>query len=258
MSLIATPALVLHAFKYGESSKIVRLLTRDAGVQSAIAKGARGTKSRFGARLQVLSSGTAQLYVKTTRDLQTLGGFDVQVQRPELARDVRRYTAAAAAAELVLRFSPSEPHPEIYDLVVAGLDRLVSVPESELDGAALKLLWTTVGALGFAPRVDACARCGGALAPGAVVFSISDGGLLCHACGAGRRHPRLDPRARRTLLELITDLGEPDRHIGPRYAAAHRRLLVEFVTRHVAEGRDLPALHLWAGLSTYPAAGAGS
>ena len=40
MSVTATDAIVLQCFPYGDTSRIVRLLTRDAGVHSAIAKGA--------------------------------------------------------------------------------------------------------------------------------------------------------------------------------------------------------------------------
>ena len=40
MALVNTTAIVLSALRYSETSKIVRLATRDLGVQSAIAKGA--------------------------------------------------------------------------------------------------------------------------------------------------------------------------------------------------------------------------
>src|SRR5207253_2124060 len=51
MSLVTTPAVVLQTYRYSETSKVVRLATRDLGVQSAIAKGALRPKSRFGAVL---------------------------------------------------------------------------------------------------------------------------------------------------------------------------------------------------------------
>src|SRR3989441_9563236 len=59
------------------SSKVVRLATRDLGVHSAIAKGALRPKSRFGAGLELLSEGMAQLYFRETRELHTLGAFDL-------------------------------------------------------------------------------------------------------------------------------------------------------------------------------------
>jgi DNA repair protein RecO (recombination protein O) len=38
---LATDAIVLHAFDYRETSRIVRLATRDVGMVSVIARGAR-------------------------------------------------------------------------------------------------------------------------------------------------------------------------------------------------------------------------
>src|SRR5439155_27271114 len=55
MALVTTPAIVRQTYRYSETSKVVRLATRDLGVQSAIAKGALRPKSRFGAGLELLS-----------------------------------------------------------------------------------------------------------------------------------------------------------------------------------------------------------
>src|ERR1051325_4326295 len=156
--LVSTPAIVLHSFKYGDTSKIVRLLTREHGVQSAIAKGAFRTRSQFGARLQSLSQGVAQLYVKQTRDLQTLGAFDVTDQRSALADNVRRYSAAAALAELVLRLAPEERNPHVFDLLSESLDRLAQAPEETVGTIALTSLWQMIATLGFSPSLDDCAR----------------------------------------------------------------------------------------------------
>ena len=68
MPLAATPAIVLSALRYSETSKIVRMATRDYGVQSVIAKGALRPRSRFGASLQLLSEGVAHLMLHERRD----------------------------------------------------------------------------------------------------------------------------------------------------------------------------------------------
>ncbi len=249
MPLVTTPALVLHTFPYGETSKIARLLTPDHGVQSVIAKGALRPRSKFGARLQVLSDGTAQLYLKVNRDLHTLAEFEVTKLRAELAQDVARFAAGAALAELIMRSAPAEPHPEIYDCAVAQLDRLVQVQEDGRDAAALAALWAVVGALGFAPSLDACARDGSELPDGRVAFSVSDGGFLCKACARGGATTSLDASDRSVLERLVAAHGEPVGELSVRHAEAHRRLLLRFVERHVAEGRELRALAFWQELS---------
>src|SRR5260370_5471464 len=98
MSLISTPAVVLQTYRYSETSKVVRLATRDLGVQSAIAKGALRPKSRFGAGLELLSEGVAQLYFRETRELHTLRAFALVGPPRPLAADVRRFARAPAPA----------------------------------------------------------------------------------------------------------------------------------------------------------------
>lgn len=257
MPPISTPAVILHAFKYSESSKIVRLVTRELGVLSAVAKGASRPRSKFGARLQLLSEGVAQLYVKPNRDLHTLAEFEVVNLRHELATDVRRYVSASALAELVLRLAPAEPNEEIYVRLVVYLDSLSAVPVDYLETTSLSALWGIVCALGFEPAVNACARDGRRLPEGRAMFSIADGGLLCATCAKGSSTggatTRLSSDDRIALEHLIAGRCEEVGPLPPRHAAAHRRLLVRFVCRHVSEDRDLKALSFWESLPSWDA-----
>src|SRR5947208_2219573 len=96
MTLVVTEAIVLHAFDYLESSRILKLVTRDAGVRSVLARGAKRSRKRFGTALDLYAEGTAELRMKTGRDLDTLSSFDVpragrsaRVARTSRARDER-------------------------------------------------------------------------------------------------------------------------------------------------------------------------
>src|SRR5229473_1443799 len=135
MSLISTPAVVLQTYRYSETSKVVRLATRDLGVQSAIAKGALRPKSRFGAGLELLSEGVAQLYFRETRELHTLGAFDLVDLRRELAADVGRFAGATALAEVMLKMAPPAPLPSAYETLTGALDALAAAPPDRTDGA---------------------------------------------------------------------------------------------------------------------------
>jgi len=244
MQLVSTPAIVLQAFKYGDSSKIVRLATRDHGLQSAIAKGAARPKSPFGARLELLSQGTAQLYLKATRDLQTLSAFDLVAQHRDLARDLRRFAAASALAELVLRCAPTEPHPAVFDVLVEGLERLQRSSSVQLDPGELVALWRMVGVLGFTPVLGDCVRDGRQVPTGKVTFSIQDGGLLCEECARGVEGSVLGPTDIAVLRDIVAGEQDVPQQSPPTWAA-HRRLLARFVRHHLAEARDLKALGFW-------------
>ncbi len=256
MAVVSTPAIVLHAFPYRESSKIVRLATPDHGVLSAIAKGAQRAKSKFGARLQPMSGGVAQLYIRPNRDLQTLAEFDIEHERRALTHDVARYASAAALCELVLRFAPEQPHPEIFALLSALLDRLSVVGVEYLPAASLGALWSIVGVLGFAPALDGCAVDGRVIEPGAADFSVADGGFVCAGCGASRETSRIGADDRGILEGFVREgagagyesAGPSEQPLDPRHATAHRRLLSRFIRLHVAEDRDLKALNFWESL----------
>ena len=245
MALVTTPAIVLSALRYSETSKIVRLATRDLGVQSAIAKGALRPRSRFGAALQVLSEGQAQLLVKEHRELHVLAGFELSHLPVRLAGDLARYATASALAEVILRFAPADPHPESFDALRAALSRLESVDAGELEPLGFRLMWQLVSVLGFAPALDACVRDGAALpADGGLPFSTREGGALCQSCAAQHGATRLPERARADLEALLGE-DAPLPVLDERHAESHRRLLARYVRYHLGEGAELPALDFW-------------
>lgn len=245
MPLISTPAIVLATWRYGETSKIVRLATHDHGVQSVIAKGALRPRSRFGAALQVLSGGQAHYIQHDHRELHILTAFDLQTLPVLLTRDVGRYATGTVLAELLLRVAPAEPHPEAFDLLAAAIRRLEAEALPSLEALGINAIWRLVGALGFAPGVDACARDGRALAPGeSLAWSLQDGGALCPVCARGTETVRLTPEAAAALRQLVSDT-QPLPLLDRPNAAAHRRLLARYIRHHVGEGSSLPALEFW-------------
>ena len=245
MPLVITSAIVLSALRYGETSKIVRLATREHGVQSAIAKGALRPKSRFGGALQLLSEGQAQYLAKENRELHVLTAFDLGQLHVGLAADLSRYATAAALAEVMLRFAPPDPHPESYDLFRDALQTLEDAPPAEQDALGFRVLWHLVSVLGFAPSLDACVRDGTLLPEGGTLpFSTREGGALCPTCAAQHGATQLPAEARADLTALL----DPDASLpalDERHGAAHRRLLARYIRYHLAEGAELPALDFW-------------
>lgn len=249
MTLVTTRAIVLHGFPYLESSRVLRLLTRDAGVQSVIAKGARRTRARVGSGVDLFAEGDAQIYVKPSRDLHTLGAFDVARSRTGLALDVGRFTAASAIAELALRLVGPDPHPETFDMIVETLDLLADGPPPHVGAIAMAGAWRVVASVGFSPAVDVCAGCHAELASDEdVAFSHPTGGTLCARCarfaGSARRLPA---SARATLRAWLDDQAPPQSatSIDPLELRAHQRLLREFVREHLGDDRPLRAFAAW-------------
>jgi DNA repair protein RecO (recombination protein O) len=245
MPALRTDAVVLHVFDYLETSRILRLATREAGIQSVLARGARRPRSRYGSALDLFASGTAEIYIKAGRELHTLASFDVTRSRGQLAADLGRFTAASAIVELGMRFGTSEGHADLYDALVAALESIGESPPNASIDAALAGAWQIVSEMGFAPTLDACASCHASIADDAPAsFSHPAGGVLCRRCTSLAGSSRLLPAdARAALRAWVAGARAPLPDDLSR--RAHQRLLREFLSQHLADGRPLRAYDVW-------------
>lgn len=243
--MLVTEAIVLHAFDYLETSRIIRLMTRDAGIQSVIARGARNSRKRFGSAVDLFAQGTAEIDMRPNRELQSLASLDVTRARSQFAMDVGRFTAGSMIAELALRTSSDEPASGLFDAIELALDTLAAASPDETIDIALSGAWNMVAILGFTPALDVCANCHAELDPGARVgFSHSAGGALCARCGALAAGSRVIPAAARDALREWMSGGRAVPLDAPG-ARAHQRLLREFVQEHLGTERELRAYRVW-------------
>jgi DNA repair protein RecO (recombination protein O) len=241
----ATEAVVLHAFDYLESSRIIKLLTRDLGLRSVLARGARRSAKRFGAALDLFVQGTAELEIKPGRDLDTLTAFDLARTRAEIGLDLDRFSGASALAELILRFAQDDTDTNLFDVTVDALDRVAVATGSDARDAAIAGAWRILATLGFEPSLSECSDCQRPLADDeSVMFSHSSGGVVCEGCARLARSGRkLPPKARAALRIWVA--GDDAAPLADAEAKAHQRLLREFVHEHLSDGRPLKAFDAW-------------
>jgi DNA repair protein RecO (recombination protein O) len=185
---IKTEAVVLRSIRYGEADRILHLYTSARGRLSAIAKGSRRPRSRFGGRLEPFFRLDMVLY-EGRGELLTVTAADTVAAHPRLRASGPALGAAARASDAVLRLlDSSEPNPAAYNLFCRYLDLLEGEGRShdrEVDGAAglataLAFRLKLALAAGFAPELASCARCGEA--EGVSGFSGAAGGVVCSAC----------------------------------------------------------------------------
>ena len=253
MTLIATDAIVLHVQDYLESSRIIRLSTREHGVQSVLARGARKPRNKFGASLDLFASGVAHFPIRPGRDLSNLAGFDLVRSRMSIAADLDRFAAASALVELALRFAHADPHDDAFDVLGKSLDEIAGSPAGESTDHAIAAAWRYVAALGFAPALDRCCSCGTDVpADGSTPFSHRGGGVVCRRCVQLVPVARdLPADARQAVLGWLAHerIGLP----GDLARRAHLRLLREFLQHHMSDGKALRALDGWEARLRRPA-----
>jgi DNA repair protein RecO (recombination protein O) len=179
---LKTEAVVLRSMRYAEADRILHLYTPQRGRVSAIAKGVRRTRSRFGGRLEpyfrlhmVLYEGRSELLTVTSAD--TISGH------PRLREDAAALDSAARACDAVGRlFETNEPHPGVFALLCNELALLDATPGQATRANQLAFRLKLLLAAGLAPQLAACASCGEA--DHIAAFSGAAGGVVCSACEA--------------------------------------------------------------------------
>ncbi|HUN78190.1 MAG TPA: DNA repair protein RecO [Solirubrobacteraceae bacterium] len=189
---VKTEAVVLRSLRYGEADRILHLYTPSRGRLSAIAKGVRRTRSRFGGRLEPFFRLRLDLHEGRGEILTVTGAHTLQAH-PRLRQDAAALDAAARACDAVGRlFETPEPHPAVFHL----LCRMLALLDQRAGGAggevaeptgpragALQFRLKLLHAAGLAPQLGACAACGED--EHLVGFSGAAGGVVCGACEAG-------------------------------------------------------------------------
>ncbi len=228
---LKTEAIVLRSIRYGEADRILHLYTPGYGRLGAIAKGARRSRSRFGARLEpffrvraVLRSGRGDLF--------TVSSVDTVAVHGALRDHAATLDAAARACDAVARlFETSDPHPEVFALLANELSLLSADASQARPANGLAFRLKLLLAAGIVPQLGACAECGEV--EHLQGFSAAAGGVVCTSCEAAAfaldqesyeflvgalgsplaQAPDASPRALRQAERAITETAEHHAHV---------------------------------------------
>lgn len=184
MALYKSRGIVLRSIRYGEADRILDLYTLDAGLVSAIAKGIRRTKSRFGARLEPLSCVEFSAYggrsldtVTQAETLRSFHGIREHLGRLETAGRMARDVRALSGGD--------EGDRRVFNLLYHALDTL-EAREDGLDSVEAAFGMKLSMLAGYVPELESCVSCSSPPEePGGLThFAPGAGGLLCGECRA--------------------------------------------------------------------------
>jgi DNA repair protein RecO (recombination protein O) len=236
---LKTEAIVLRTLRFGEADRILHLYTPHRGRLSAIAKGVRRARSRFGGRLEpffrlnlVLYEGRSDLLTVTSAE--TVDGF------ARLRGDGHALDGAARACDAVARlFESGDPSPPVFYLLaneLSLLDRDPGLHATKANQLAFRL--KLLLAAGLAPQLGGCADCGER--EHLTGFSGSAGGVVCGSCEGSAF--ALDEEAHGFMVEALgRPLAEAPAQPSDRALRQAERAILETVEHH-AHLRLRPAL----------------
>ena len=186
--IVKTEAIILKTLKYGETSKILTLYTKEFGKMSAIAKGARGMKSKFGNTLETLSHVSLVLYKKDSREIQLITESSVLLRIEKIREQLDALSAAMATIELMYRTSHEEKNERLFSLLV---ETLSAINGAQKNFAQLYCWFELCIAelLGFRFQLERCPSCNVLFGTSAMqkeffIITLSFGGILCDNCAS--------------------------------------------------------------------------
>lgn len=247
--IVKTEAVVLKSMKYGDTSRIVTLYTREFGKLSVIAKGARGPKAKFGAALDIMSRCDVVMYRKEHRDLHLISQADlIQQYRGVIGDPVRLMSAFAVLEFLYATVQGEEGHDELYDLLVDSLDRMDvqgSIGQLELS----RFLVGLSAALGVGFDMEHCVNCRvpldqeGALRD-RVAFSTAYGGCTCAICSPKADSMQISRETVSLLHSLRSGGNAGATSVSHRLAQEAVQLLYRHLSAHIDGMRRVKSMKM--------------
>jgi DNA repair protein RecO (recombination protein O) len=200
-----TRAFLLKSVDYGESDRILTFFTERLGNVTAMARGARRSRKRFGGTLEPFALLRLHLTARPHTDLAFLELAEVQAPHLAIAHELVRMGEAATALELCRELQPPhEPAQRLFAILAAYLGELDQRGASTERLIAFELF--VLEHAGIGPRLSECGVCGKPVPPGkAARFDPARGGVVCRADGGGPL--LLSGRSREVLAGLQRGAG---------------------------------------------------
>ncbi|MDY6897645.1 MAG: DNA repair protein RecO [Cyanobacteriota bacterium] len=174
----------LKATAFGESDRIVTILTREFGLIRATAPGARKHLSSLGGRSGMFV--VNQLLIAKGRSIDKITQAQTIKTYPGLGGDLGKLAASQYLAEIVLAQALSEyPQDELFELFNEHLGRLEKLPKN-LNVLAFLVhgIYQFLDLAGLRPQVEACCLTENRVTPdfdnpkALTAFSINAGGVV--------------------------------------------------------------------------------
>lgn len=155
MPTLKDEGICIRHWDWSETSQTVSVFTRDHGIIRGLAKGARREGAKFSGGLELATRGEIVAITKAQdadHSLANLTAWDLLEVFGGVRQSLTGFTVAMGMLDMVQHaMIERDPHPLLYDALVAGLRRLDS--QGEAVQAALGVAWSTVDNTGHRPEL---------------------------------------------------------------------------------------------------------
>ena len=169
--------IVLSVTDYGETSKILNVLTKKYGIIGVISKGCKRLKSDLRSVSDRLTYGKFNVFYKENK-LSNLISVDVMNNFKNIKLDIENISYASFLLELSSQVSKHQFGLSVYDYLISALIKINDGFDPLVITNIIELKFLDL--LGVMPMLDGCVVCGNKT--GIVTISSYKGGYLCKNC----------------------------------------------------------------------------
>ncbi len=181
MKIVKVEGFVIHDTTYGETSKILNVLTKEYGMIGIISKGCKSLKSKLRSVSNKMTYGYFHIYYKED-GLSTLITVDLINPYFNIMKDLEKVSYVTYLMELVNQVV-KQTNDNIFSMFI---DTVTKIEEGYDNGILTNILeLKLLDALGVKPNLDSCTICGST--HNIITISGSAGGFLCEDCRTNER-----------------------------------------------------------------------
>lgn len=177
MEIIKTEGIVIGETNYSESSKILKVLTKDYGIVSIMSKGCRNLKSKLRGVSGKLVYANFQFYYKEN-GISTLISADTIDTLRNILIDIEKISYVTYLLDLTEQVYKNTYDNNIYDLFINVIKKINEGYDHEVLTYIYEL--KLLDYLGIRPNIDECSICGNK--KNIITISTKNGGYVCQNC----------------------------------------------------------------------------
>ena len=169
--------LIVKETPYGDSSKIIQVLTKEYGIISIMCKGAKSMKSKLRSLTMRFTYGKFHIYYKENK-LSTLITVDIIDNLTNIKNDITLISYMTYLTELTTQVIKQGNDSEIYNEFINGILKINNKLDPLVITNILELKYLPF--LGVGLNLDSCVKCGST--NNIVTIDGDAGGYLCSNC----------------------------------------------------------------------------
>lgn len=185
MENFVTDAINLKSYNLSESDKIIVMYSKDKGLIKGVAKGVKKTKSKLGARMDMLVANKLMLH--KGRNLDTICQAEALNTFRKTRENMDKIFYSMYVSEIVSNFGVEDDpcSADIYNLLYKVLEKISDASSKiEILLSVIKFQLQMMQISGFAIELNRCLVCGCVVGESNMYFSQKHGGILCANCNS--------------------------------------------------------------------------